>query len=97
GVSLAPGAALPASYLEDELEARAYRAVAASPVTPGTYRAGPGGFEIALRGFPDERDPEGGGGPERVRVALDGARVVRVDRLGGLGAIAPDTAHAPRL
>jgi penicillin-binding protein 1B len=97
GVGLAPGRALPEGYLRAHLEARDYRESAA-PAAPGEYAGVPGGFEIVLRGFDDASDPDGAGGPERVRLRLAGGRLAAVQRLGGLaGHAAPDTAHAPRL
>ena len=67
-------------------------------VSPGTYASVPLGIEIGLRGFREAPDPQGTGGPERVRLALAGSRLAAVQRLGGYPrAPAPDLAHAPRL
>ena len=97
GVSLEPGRALPEGYLRAHLEARGYRETAA-PAAPGEYAGGPAGFEIVLRGFDGASDPDGAGGPERVRLRLAGGRLAALQRLGGLaGHAPPDTARAPRL
>jgi penicillin-binding protein 1B len=97
GVDLVPGRALPESYLRAHLAEREYRETSA-PARPGEYGAVPGGFEIVLRGFAAAPDPEGNGGPERVRLRLAEGRLVGVQRLGGLpGGGAPDTAHPARL
>lgn len=97
GVGLAPGRALPEGYLLAQLEARGYRRTAAA-AAPGEYAAAPGGFEVVLRGFDAASDPEGAGGPERVRLRLAGGRLAAVQRLGGLpGCAAPDADRPPRL
>jgi penicillin-binding protein 1B len=97
GVGLGPGRALPEGYLRAQLEAREYRETAA-PTAPGEYAAVPGGFEVVLRGFAAAPDPDGAGGPERVRLRLAGGRLAAVQRLGGLaGQAPPDTARPPRL
>ena len=97
GVGLTPRRAFPETYLRAQLEARGYHQVAAA-VAPGEYAAVPGGFEITLRGFAASRDPDGAGGPERVRLRLAGGRLVAVQRLGGLAAATPpDTTRPPRL
>jgi len=97
GVGLGPGRALPEGYLRAQLEAREYRETAA-PAAPGEYAAVPGGFEIVLRGFAAAPDPDGAGGPERVRLRLAGGRLAAVQRRGGLaGHAPPDTARPPRL
>src|SRR5262249_29264835 len=47
---------------------------------------------------PDEHDPEGGGGPERVVVHVGSGHITAVERLGGVAAaMPPDTGHPPRL
>ncbi len=98
GVSLIVGRTAPDAYLESELAARGYARTRSRPVAPGRYARVPGGFEIVLRGFPDEFDPEGGGGPERVRIMLREGRIAGVQRLGGIpGAARPDHSHPPRL
>jgi penicillin-binding protein 1B len=98
GVALTPGRALPARYLEDELDARGYRQVGGEPSTPGTWSVHGNRYDIALRGFQDAADPEGHGGPERVRVTLAGGYVGTLDRRGGFaGAPPPDLGHTPRL
>jgi penicillin-binding protein 1B len=97
GVALTPGRACPGTYLRAQLVARGYREVATA-ARPGEYHAVPDGFEILLRGFAAARDPEGAGGPERVRLRLAGGRLAKVQRLGGLiGAAPPDTSRSPRL
>jgi penicillin-binding protein 1B len=97
GVALRPGRACPGAYVRAQLAARGYREVA-SAGWPGEYATVPGGFEILLRGFAATRDPEGSGGPERVRLRIEGGRLVTVQRLGGLtGAAPPDTSRPPRL
>ncbi len=97
GVTLAPGRACPESYLRAQLEARGYREVTVVSL-PGEYRAVPGGLEILLRGFAAAPDPEGAGGPERVRLRLAAGRLAAVERLGGLaGAPPPDLPRPPRL
>jgi hypothetical protein len=96
GVALRPGRACPGTYVRAQLAARGYREVA-SAGWPGEYATVPGGFEILLRGFAATRDPEGSGGPERVRLRIEGGRLVTVQRLGGLtGAAPPDTSRPPR-
>jgi hypothetical protein len=83
GVSLVPGRALPRGYLLKHLEARAYQEIPLAiddttrglvsefPETPGTYAwEGDSAIVIALRGFDMAKDPEGSGGPERVRLTL---------------------------
>ncbi len=97
GLGLRAGRALPEDYLRAHLEARGYRE--GSPAAaPGEYAAVPGGFEIVLRGFAAAADPEGSGGPERVRLRLAGGRLAAVQRLGGLaGQAPPDTTRPPRL
>ena len=97
GVALAPGRACPETYLRAQLEARGYREVATAGA-PGEYATVPGGLEIVLRGFAATRDPDGGGGPQRVRLRLAGGRLATVQRLGGLdGAAPPDASRPPRL
>jgi len=97
GVSLAPGRVCPGIYLRAQLEARGYREVATAAL-PGEYHAVPDGFEIILRGFAATRDPEGSGGPERVRLRIAGGRLVEVKRLGSLAAATPpDTSRPARL
>lgn len=99
GVTLAPGRLAPREYLAAQLEARGYRRASGAPV-PGTWdEAGPGTLDIVLRGFPDEADPEGGGGPERVRVRIGADGVLTaVERRGGIpGAIPPDPRTPPRI
>ena len=98
GVPLTPGRAMPASYLVAELEARGYREVAATPRVPGTWAQQGDRFDIALRGFTDAPDPDGHGGPERVRLVIEDGHVGALERLGGWrGAPPPDLAHTPRL
>ena len=77
GVALTPQRPLPETYLRAQIEARGYREVATAGA-PGEYVAVPGGFEILLRGFAAARDPEGTGGPERVRLRIAGGRLVAV-------------------
>jgi penicillin-binding protein 1B len=96
GVPLLVGRTLPEPYLIAELAARGYRP-ASSPVPAGGYAPIPGGFEIGLRGLPDEPPPLGGGGPERIRVRLADGHLVGLDRLGGLSALPPDTTRSPAL
>jgi len=98
GVPLVAGRIAPAAYLDAELSARGYAAVRGQPIQPGTFARIADGYDIVLRGFPDEVDPDGSGGPERVRVHLAGGRIAAVERLGGIaGALPPDAEHAPRL
>lgn len=97
-VPLTVGRTAPDEYLRAELKARGYVEVRGSPEAPGTYARGTGGYSIVLRGFQDEVDPEGGGGPERVVVRIEDGHIIGVDRLGGIdGALPPDLAHPPRL
>ena len=97
-VPLVPGRVLPPGYLAAELDARAYRETAWPPREPGTWAAAPGGVDVVLRGFLEARDPDGAGGPERVRLQLNDSMLVAVQRLGGLAhAARPDVAHPPRL
>ncbi len=110
GLAFIQGRALPRSYLESHLSARDYREVSAgdpanaglvgaSPDLPGTYAwADDSTIVIALRGFEAAQDPDGAGGPERVRLTLRDGTLAHVERLGALreGA-APDMRHAPRL
>jgi penicillin-binding protein 1B len=97
GVPFTVGRTAPDTYLESELAARGY-VRASRPTSPGLYTRTPDGFDIVLRGFPDELDPEGGGGPERVRVMTRDGRIAGVQRLGGItGAMPPDTERPPRL
>jgi penicillin-binding protein 1B len=93
------------------LEARAYQEIPLAidetmrgilsefPETPGTYAwEGDSAIVIALRGFDMAKDPEGYGGPERVRLTLRQGMLTRVERLGALpGEHTPDMRHAPRL
>lgn len=98
GVSLTAGRTASDEYLLSQLLARAYVEVPGVPEAPGTYARVTGGYSIVLRGFLDEVDPEGGGGPERVIVRVQDGRITGVDRRGGLdGASPPDLRHAPRL
>jgi len=98
GVPLVAGRTAPAPYLLAELTARGYAEVRGQPIQPATYARIPDGFDIVLRGFSDEFDPDGGGGPERVRVHLAEGRIAAVERLGGIaGAPAADAHHEPRL
>ncbi|MEO5616939.1 MAG: transglycosylase domain-containing protein, partial [Candidatus Eisenbacteria bacterium] len=98
GVPLIVGRTASDEYLLSQLKARDYIEVPGSPEVPGTYARGTGGYSIVLRGFPDEVDPEGGGGPERVVVRAQDGRILGVDRLGGIAAaLPPDLAHPPRL
>ncbi|MEO5987561.1 MAG: transglycosylase domain-containing protein [Candidatus Eisenbacteria bacterium] len=97
-VTLTVGRTAPDEYLLSELKARGYVEVPASPESPGTFARGTGGYSIVLRGFPDEVDPEGGGGPERVIVRIQAGSISAVDRLGGIpGSSSPDLGHPPRL
>ena len=98
GVQLVAGRPLPLPYLARHLEARRYREVRAPATEPGTWARTAGGVEIALRGFTEAPDPDGCGGPERVRLVLAGGRLVGVERLGGFaGMPPPDLRHPPRL
>ncbi len=98
GVPLTVGRTASDEYLRAELAARAYVEVRGSAAVPGTYARGTGGYAIVLRGFPDEVDPAGGGGPERVIVRVQDGRITSVDRLGGIPeSTPPDLAHPPRL
>jgi hypothetical protein len=72
---------MPRSYLVDHLAARGYRPVRGATPQPGTYAFRDDGVEIYLRGFLEAADPEGRGGPERVRVILEEDRVAGVARL----------------
>ena len=97
-VPLTVGRTVPDEYLLSELRARGYTEVPGTPEAPGTYARGAGGYSIVLRGFPDEVDPEGSGGPERVVVRLQDGRITGVDRAGAIaGAPQPDVIHPPRL
>ena len=98
GVPLLVGRTLPEPYLLAELAAREYRP-ATSAVLPGTYARVADGYEIGLRGVPDEPAPLGGSGPERVRVHLAGGHLVGLDRLGGFAgaAIPVDTTRTPTI
>ena len=97
GVILPTGRTLPEPYLLAELTAREYRAVT-GPVRPGQYRRLSDGYEIGLRGLPDEPPPLGGGGPETVRLHLAGGHLAALDRLGGFpGARPPDPQRPPML
>ncbi|MEO5616844.1 MAG: transglycosylase domain-containing protein [Candidatus Eisenbacteria bacterium] len=98
GVPLVINAVASVAYLKSELAARQYVEEPSLSMTPGRYTRAPDGFDIVLRGFLDEPDPEGGAGPERVIVRTFGGHIVGVERLGGLpGAPAPDLEHPPRL
>ncbi len=98
GLLLAEGAPLPVRRLREHLEMRGYRNVASRAPRPGEWVERGGRFELGLRGSLEARDPDGGGGPEHVRVELSGGRIARVERRGGYrGQPPPDTAHAPRL
>ena len=105
GLTFVVGRPLPHAYLARHLEARAYREVADTPTQPGTYMwLGDESVEIVLRGFTDAKDPEGYGGPERIRVMLDRGVLFALERLGPPPAapgtqttIAPDLKHPPRL
>ncbi|HTM56885.1 MAG TPA: transglycosylase domain-containing protein [Candidatus Udaeobacter sp.] len=98
GVAFVVGRTLPVEYLLAELEARDYRPAPVSSLVPGTYARTPDGFELVVRGLPDEVDPEGGGGPERVRLRIAGGRLIALERLGGVpGAPPRDSTHVPRL
>ena len=91
GIPLARGRVLPEPYLIAELQARGYREVATEP-PPGAYTRNAGGFEVGLRGLPDQPATIGGGGPERVRLRIENGHLVGVERLGGFtGATPPDT------
>jgi penicillin-binding protein 1B len=98
GVPLLTGRTLPEPYLLAELAARDYRP-ASSTLQPGTYARLNDGYEIGLRGLPDEPPPLGGSGPERVRVHLANGHLVALERLGGfVGAAMPvDTSRTPML
>jgi penicillin-binding protein 1B len=98
GVTLQPGRPLSESYLRAHLARRGYRQARSPLAAPGTWAALPGGVEIFLRGFPDSGDPEGSGGPERVRVRLRDGYLTAVERLGGHPRALPaDTTRPPRL
>ncbi len=110
GLALTPGRPLPRSFLLKHLDARAYRAVPVGtgnqrdfrgqlPELPGTYAwTEDSTMVLVLRGFEMAKDPEGSGGPERVRLTLRNGTLARVERLGALpGGIPPDMRHAPRL
>lgn len=98
GVSLEAGRTAPDEYLRAQLRARRYLEVRGTPEAPGTYARVRGGWAIVLRGFPDEMDPQGSGGPEKVIVRTEGGRIVAVERGGVVaGAQPPDLAHPPRL
>ncbi len=98
GVTIVPGPDLPRTYLLRELAARGYRPAPKPPAAPGRFVAGTRDVEIGLRGFDAVPDPEGTGGPERVRVEFDHERALRVERLGGYAGLPPpDSLHAPRL
>ena len=97
GVTLLRGRALPEPYLLAELAARDYRLVTTT-VRPGTYARQPDGYDVGLRGLPDEPPPLGGSGPETVRLHLAGGHLTGLDRLGGFpGAKRPDTSRPPAL
>jgi penicillin-binding protein 1B len=103
GLAFAPGRTLPRAYLARHLDARFYHAAARPLTRPGTYSWRDDGIEIFLRGFTDAVDPEGYGGPERVRVVIEDDRVAGVARLTAPpGAIPgdlppPDLGKPPRL
>jgi penicillin-binding protein 1B len=85
-------------YPPAELRPRDSARTAAPPPRPGTWAPVAGGVEIFLRGFPDAPDPDGQGGPERVRLWLTDSAIVQVRRYGGAeGATPADLAHPPRL
>ncbi|HKA23748.1 MAG TPA: transglycosylase domain-containing protein [Candidatus Eisenbacteria bacterium] len=95
---LTAGQLLSAGQLEAQLRARGYHAARSPLGIPGTYASTNGATEVFLRGFLDGHDPDGFGGPERVRVRFQGLQVVAVDRGSGLaGASPPDLEHPPRL
>jgi len=97
-VTLSPEAPLSSGQIEAQLRARGYQPAAAPLRVPRTFAVGPGTMDIFLRGFLDAHDPNGFGGPERVRVHFVNDQVAAVDRLGGVpGATQPDLAHPPRL
>jgi penicillin-binding protein 1B len=97
GVLLEPGRGLPAVHLIAHLSERGYRLLPAAD-RPGSYALRADGIEIFLRGSPDTGDPQGSGGPERVRLRLGNGYLLAVTRLGGHpDALPPDTGHAPRL
>jgi penicillin-binding protein 1B len=98
GVPLVAGRPLPGAYLREQLAWRGYRLGDRPLRVPGTWAPIAGGVEIYLRGFRDAPDPAGSGGPERVRLALNGGVLQDVSRLGGpAGAPEPDTRNPPRL
>ena len=103
GLTLAPGRTLPHDYLERHLAARFYHPARRPLTRPGTYAWLDDGIEIFLRGFTDAKDPEGFGGPERVRLVIEEDRIAGVARLTApKGSIAsdlppPDLVHPPRL
>jgi penicillin-binding protein 1B len=96
GIPLVPGRVLPEPYLIAELRARGYREVAAEP-PPGAYTRIAGGFEVGLRGLPDEPATVGGGGPERVRLRIEGGHLVGIERLGGFAGATPPDARPPSI
>lgn len=95
-VRLETGRTLPEPYLLAELEARGYRRVAGPPLPPGTWARTTDDFLIGLRGFVDEPDPAGSGGPEIVRVRISDGRLATVERLGGFRAHSPPTSSIRR-
>ena len=98
GVAFVVGRTLPIDYFLAELAARDYRPAPLGALVPGTYARTADGFELVVRGLPDEVDPEGGGGPERVRLHIADGRLVALERLGGLSGAPPrDSTHIPRL
>ena len=103
GVSFTNGRIVPRAWLERHLEARYYHPARRPLTRPGTYSWRDDGMEIFLRGFSEGRDPEGYGGPERVRLVLEDDRVAGVARLTApRGSVPPDLpppdlARPPRL
>ena len=97
-VPLVQGMTAPDAYLRSQLAARGYVEERVVSMTPGRYTYSDHRFEIVLRGFLDQPDPEGSGGPEHVVVSISEGSIVGVERRGGLASSPrPDLSHPPRL